>query len=199
MENVIYMDHAATTPTDPEVVETMLRWFTDQFGNPATLYSLGADRRPGARGVPRQPRGESGGPARRDLLHERGHRVQQLGDQRHGRRAGAQGPPHHQLDHRAPRGPGTPGVPSEEGLRRHPRAGGLHRSRRSGRRAEGPPSRHHPDQHHARQQRGGHHPADRRDRRDSQGGGSPLPHRRRAERWASCPSTSTRSTWTCSR
>jgi cysteine desulfurase len=41
MENVIYMDHAATTPTDPEVVETMLRWFTEQFGNPATLYSLG--------------------------------------------------------------------------------------------------------------------------------------------------------------
>jgi cysteine desulfurase len=41
MENVIYMDHAATTPMDPEVVETMLPWFTDQFGNPATLYSLG--------------------------------------------------------------------------------------------------------------------------------------------------------------
>ncbi len=41
MDNVIYMDHAATTPTDPEVVEAMLPWFTDQFGNPATLYTIG--------------------------------------------------------------------------------------------------------------------------------------------------------------
>lgn len=41
MDNVIYMDHAATTPTDAEVVQAMLPWFTDQFGNPATLYTIG--------------------------------------------------------------------------------------------------------------------------------------------------------------
>jgi cysteine desulfurase len=41
MENVIYMDHAATTPTDPEVVRTMLPWFTEEYGNPATLYTIG--------------------------------------------------------------------------------------------------------------------------------------------------------------
>ncbi|MCL5942774.1 MAG: cysteine desulfurase NifS [Actinobacteria bacterium] len=41
MENVIYMDHAATTPTDPEVIKAMEPWFAQQYGNPATLYSLG--------------------------------------------------------------------------------------------------------------------------------------------------------------
>ncbi|MCL4554950.1 MAG: cysteine desulfurase NifS [Actinobacteria bacterium] len=41
MDNLIYFDHAATTPTDPAVVEAMQRWFTTDFGNPATLYNLG--------------------------------------------------------------------------------------------------------------------------------------------------------------
>jgi cysteine desulfurase len=43
MENIIYMDHAATTPADPRVVEAMTPWFTEQFGNPATLYTCGGE------------------------------------------------------------------------------------------------------------------------------------------------------------
>ncbi len=34
------MDHAATTPTRPEVVEAMLPCFTERFGNPSSLYTL---------------------------------------------------------------------------------------------------------------------------------------------------------------
>ncbi len=36
----VYMDHAATTPTRPEVVEAMLPCFSERFGNPSSLYTL---------------------------------------------------------------------------------------------------------------------------------------------------------------
>ena len=41
MEKVIYLDHASTTPADPEVLEVMRPWFGEEFGNPSTVYSLG--------------------------------------------------------------------------------------------------------------------------------------------------------------
>jgi cysteine desulfurase len=41
MDKIIYLDHASTTPADPEVVAAMLPWHTEEFGNPATVYSLG--------------------------------------------------------------------------------------------------------------------------------------------------------------
>ena len=37
---LVYMDHAATTPTRPEVVEAMLPYFTERFGNPSSLYAV---------------------------------------------------------------------------------------------------------------------------------------------------------------
>jgi cysteine desulfurase len=43
MYKVIYLDHAATTPTDPEVVQAMLPFFTDRFGSASTLYSIGKE------------------------------------------------------------------------------------------------------------------------------------------------------------
>ena len=41
MDKIIYLDHASTTPADPEVVAAMLPWHSEQFGNPSTVYSLG--------------------------------------------------------------------------------------------------------------------------------------------------------------
>lgn len=35
----IYMDHAATTPVDPRVVEAMAPCFSEKYGNPSSLYS----------------------------------------------------------------------------------------------------------------------------------------------------------------
>ena len=40
MKKPIYMDYAATTYVKPEVLEEMLPYFTEQFGNPSSVYSL---------------------------------------------------------------------------------------------------------------------------------------------------------------
>jgi cysteine desulfurase len=37
----VYFDHAASTPTDARVVEVMLPFFSDNFGNPSALYTTG--------------------------------------------------------------------------------------------------------------------------------------------------------------
>jgi len=45
MEKFIYMDYAATTPMHPEVAEAMMPYFTENFGNPSSLYTLGRNAR----------------------------------------------------------------------------------------------------------------------------------------------------------
>lgn len=46
MSDLIYLDHNATTPTDPRVMEEMLPYFNREFGNPSSIYKLAnrADR-----------------------------------------------------------------------------------------------------------------------------------------------------------
>ena len=39
--NRIYLDHAATTPMRPEVLEAMMPFFRDQYGNPSSIYQTG--------------------------------------------------------------------------------------------------------------------------------------------------------------
>ena len=40
---ITYLDNGATTPVDPEVIETMVSILRDGFGNPSSLHRLGAE------------------------------------------------------------------------------------------------------------------------------------------------------------
>ena len=42
---MIYLDHAATTPMRPEILEAMRPYFLERFGNPSSLHSYGLDAR----------------------------------------------------------------------------------------------------------------------------------------------------------
>ena len=44
-DRLIYLDHSATTPVRPEVLEAMLPYFSTDFGNPSSIYTLGQGAR----------------------------------------------------------------------------------------------------------------------------------------------------------
>lgn len=43
----IYLDYAATTPCDEQVVEAMRPYFTEKFGNPSSIHSFGQEAKKG--------------------------------------------------------------------------------------------------------------------------------------------------------
>jgi len=45
MSKRIYLDYAATTPTDPAVCKAMEPYFFEKFGNPSSIHSYGQETR----------------------------------------------------------------------------------------------------------------------------------------------------------
>src|SRR5262245_28939272 len=54
MNRRIYLDHNASTPVHPEVVQAMLPYLTERFGNPSSVHSFGREARDGMEGAREQ-------------------------------------------------------------------------------------------------------------------------------------------------
>jgi cysteine desulfurase len=47
MNRRVYLDHNASTPVHPEVLEAMLPYFSERFGNPSSIHGFGREAREG--------------------------------------------------------------------------------------------------------------------------------------------------------
>ena len=50
----VYADNAATTPVSKKVVEAMLPYMTEHFGNPSSLYGIGQTAASAVRTAPQK-------------------------------------------------------------------------------------------------------------------------------------------------
>ena len=102
MEKIIYLDHAATTPARPEVVEAMMPYFTEKFWNPSSVYSPAAEAKKAVNEV-RDRIAESLG-TQSQIYFTAGGSERQLGHQGDCRSLCLKGKTHHYKQDRAPCG-----------------------------------------------------------------------------------------------
>ena len=120
--SVVYMDHNATTPMDPLVLEAMLPYFRESYGNPSSPYELARGTRLAVEAAretvaaaigcsPREIAFTSGG-TESDNTALKGVAFANLD----------RGRPHRHVEHRAPRRPAYGQLPQRQiRLRRHVR------------------------------------------------------------------------------
>ena len=144
----IYLDHAATTPLRPEVLEAMLPYLTEHQGNPSSIHASGRRARQGAR---RGARGDRRAPSARSRA--RSSSPPAAPRPTTSRSRASPGPPARRAGTSSPAPSSTrrcshaarrPGAP---GLRGHGRRGGPIRTRRPRRGRRGHHRAHDPGQH----------------------------------------------------
>ena len=85
MDNV-YFDYAATTPVDERVLDAMMPFFSERFGNANSLYGLGRDAYRALEDArERFAQGINAATPERGHLHQRRNRVGQRRTPRHPR------------------------------------------------------------------------------------------------------------------
>ena len=91
----VYADNSATTRLSPVVLEKMMPYLTEQYGNPSSIYRLGGKAKEAVEGA-RENIAKNLGAAKPNEIYWQ--RVRQLGDQRRCPLDESQGQePHHHL------------------------------------------------------------------------------------------------------
>ena len=75
MGKMIYLDNAATTKTAPEVVDAMLPYFTELYGNPSSVYEFAGKTKEAVNASRQQIADAIGAKKRRNLFHSRRFRI----------------------------------------------------------------------------------------------------------------------------
>ena len=78
MARPVYLDYHATTPVDPKVLDAMLPYFTQQFGNAASKqHAFGWEAQEAVERARRQVAALINAAANEDCLHQRRQRIEQ--------------------------------------------------------------------------------------------------------------------------
>ena len=194
----IYLDYNATTPIAPEVLEAMLPFLREHFGNPSSSHAYGAAAHEAVDRARSQVADLIGCAPDEIVFTGAGSEANNLAIKGVAFARRGQG------DHLITSAVEHPAVLAtcqylveRFGYRLTVAAGRRARPGRSRRRRPGDRARHRAHHDHARQQRGRDHPADRRDRRGRASARRRLPHRRRAVGRQGRGTTWTTSAWTC--